>query len=332
MQIPIARRAIDTMPKTTDEVLNGLLSTSYKLDDGTVAGLKEPDGSWKDDALDFFLSKDAERVTALRGDIDKQLTERGAKAKREVMEEFERQIRDEFGLKDATAKGVDLVKHAVAAKVKALETIPDERVKTHPTYITLEQQLANMPKEFEVKLKQREDELKSEFRAKALTQQAIQQARTLFRGMNPVLPKNEAVAAAQLTLLDNFIAQHKLQFVEDERTGELKDIIPMAADGSGALKDAHGHPVSYADLVKNGASKFFEFAQGEQRGGAPNPAGTGAGSGDGGGAGASYNPKSEAEYAKLHAEIMRKFTDLTERRSELDKLKEAAVKAGIIGQ
>lgn len=330
MQTPIARGAIDTMAKTHEEVLNGLLSTSYKLDDGTVAGLKEPDGSWKDDAVDFLLSKDAERVTALRGDLDKQLTERGAKAKREVMEEFERQIRDEFGLKEATAKGFDLVKHAIATKVKTLETIPDERVKTHPAYITLEQQLANMPKEFEGRLKLREDELKTEFKAKALTQQAIQQARTLFRGMNPILPKNEAVAAAQLTLLDNYIAQHKLQFVEDERTGELKDIIPMAPDGSGALKDAHGHPVSYADLVKVGASKFFEFAEGDQRGGAPNPAGTGTGSGNGGGTGASYSPKSEADYATMHAEIMRKFSDLTERRAELDKLKEAATKAGII--
>ena len=315
------------MAKTTEEVLTGLLSTSYKLDGKALAPYKESDGSWKDEVLDHLLAKDAERVTALRGDLDKQLTERGARAKRETMEELEKHLRDEFGISDSNAKGVDLVKHIVAAKSAAAEKVPEERIKTHPLYVQLESELGKRAADFEAKLKSREEELKAEFKTSTLQRQAVQKGRAIFKGMNPVLPKNDAVADAQLVLLDNFIGGHKLKFVENDK-GELVDIIPLNAEGSEALKDSHGHPITYDDLVKMGARKYFEFAEGEPKGGAPDP--TKVGGGTGGSGGGSYDPKTEEEYMAMGERIIAEEKDLAERRKKLDALKAAAVKNGVI--
>ena len=320
------------MAKTTEEVLTGLLSTSYKLDEGSLSELKEADGSWKDEAIDFLTRKDQERVTALRGDLDKQLGDRYSRGKREALEGLEKQIRDEFGISDTDAKGVELVKSIVAAKAKALENIPEERIKVHPLYLKLEEQARTLPAQYEEKLKQREGELRSEFETRVSMRAAVDNAKTIFRSMNPILPKDHRVAEAQMTLLDNWLGQHKLEFVKDSN-GNVTEIIPMKADGSGRMEDAHGHPVKYEEFVKQGAARFFEFAAGEPKGGAPDPNGTGGGSGSGGSGAGEYDPKSEADYARMHGEIMREFSGaerLLERRTMLDKLKEAGVRNGVV--
>lgn len=321
------------MPKTSDEVLNGLLGTSLKVPAERLSALKEADGSWKDEALDEFLQLDASRVTALEQTYEQKITAKAGQVKREVLEELEAKLRDEFGVKDAPAKGVDLVKHIVASKLQAGVKLTEEQVKTHPLYLAVEQQVANFPKTLDEKIKERETALQTEFKTKAQTAQALTKAKTIFKGMRPILPKNEEVAAAQMTLLENFIAGHKLQFVEDAQ-GNLTDIIPMAADGSGSLKDSHGHPVKYEDLIKQGAARFFEFEQGEHKQGAPDPNGTGgesgsAGGGSGMGGAASYDPKTQDEYAKLHAQIGREVIDRAERQKQWALLKAAGVKNGV---
>lgn len=317
---------------TSDEILQGLLSTSYKMDEGGVSALKKTDGSWNDDALEALTKIDQARVTALRGDMEKQLGDRYSRGKREAMEALEKQVRDEFGIKDTDAQGLELVKHIVAAKAKALETVPDERIKASPLYMKLETELRDLPARHAEDLKKREEALRAEFTTHAHTREAIARAKAIFKGMNPILPQNQQVADAQMTLLDNYINGVPLQFITNDR-GELVDIIPLKADKSEPLRDAHGHPVKYEDLVKTGAARFFEFAKGEPKGGAPDPNGTGngTGSGDGGqGGGDAFNPKSEREYAEMHAKIRRETSDLAERRKRLDALKEAGVRNGVV--
>ena len=321
------------MAKTSDEVLGTLLGTSLKVPSDKLAELKEADGSWKDDAPDKLLAFDADRVTALNTSWEEKLSATKGTLKREVLEDLEKKLRDEFGVKDAPAKGVDLVKHIVQTKLAGGVALTEEQVKAHPAYIAVEAQVREFPTILEGKVKERETALQTEFKTKAQTAAAIAKAKTIFQGMRPILPKNPEVAAAQMTLVENFIAGHKLQFVEDAQ-GNLTDIIPMKADGSGRLEDAHGHPVKYDDLVKQGAVRFFEFEQGEYKQGAPDPNGTGGesgGAGGGGGTGgaASYDPKTIEEYAKIHSEIGRTVTDRAERQKQWAALKAAGVKNGV---
>lgn len=320
------------MPKTDAEVLSELLSTSLKLDEARIASMKDADGSWKDDAPQQLLQFDSERVTARDAEWEKKMSEKAGKVKRETLEELEKSLRDEFGVKDAPARGVDLVKHIVASRAKAGDKeITPELIKAHPLYIELEGKAREFPTLLEKTVKEREQAIMAEFEEKALTREAIAKGKAIFQGMRPILPKNAEVAAAQMTLLENVITSHKLQFVKDAQ-GNLTDIIPMKADGSGRLEDAHGHPIKFEDLVRSGAKRFFEFEEGERKKGAPDPndGGRGTGDADGDGDGEDYNPRTIAEYTEMFAKIEREEPDRAKRIELWAKLKAAGVKNGVV--
>lgn len=313
------------MPKTAEEVTNGILSTIYKLDEQGVASLKEEDGSFKDDAIDFLIKQDAERVATLRGDVDKVKAERYSQGKREALEALEKELRDEFGVKTTDAKGKELVKAIVAARIQSATTLTDDQVKAHPLYLELEKHTAALPKTIEEKVKEAEEKVRSEFKAERDQRTVLSKAIATLKAMNPVLPKNEVIANAQLSLLENAVKSGKYQLVEKD--GEIVDIVPMKADGSGRLEDAHGHPVKFETHIKELASRMYEFHDSDDRAGADDPnkvGGSGKGKGDG-----AFDPKTQAEYAKLFADI-EKLPDIKERVAKFNELKEAAKRNGVI--
>lgn len=315
------------MPKAAEDVLIGLLSTSYKLDEQGVASLKEEDGSWKDEAIDLLTQKDAERVATLRGDIDRVKTERYSQGKREALEALEKELRDEFGVKATDARGKDLIKAIIAAKVQGATTLTEEQVKAHPLYLKLEEEYGKVPKTIEEREKAVEERLRAEWKAERDLSTVLNRARQVFKGMNPILSKDEAKAAAQMSLLDNYLKGHKYDLVVD-KDGQVTDVVVLKADGSGRLEDAHGHPVKFEALVKEGASKFYDFSEDEGRRGAPNPDRSGRGSSSTGDEGA-YDPKTVAAYAELWEQVREKYTDLSERKVQLALLKEAGVRNGV---
>lgn len=315
------------MPKTAEEVLIGLVSTSYKLDETGVAALKEADGSFKDDTVDNLLKLDTERVAAFRADGEKLKAESYSRGKRETMEAMEKELKDEFGVKSTDAKGLALIKQIVAEKLAATGgDLTDDKIKASKLYRELEEQTQAKDKSWEEKLKAETERLTSEFNSVRDTESVLDKARTVFKGMNPILPKNEAVARNQMSLLDQFVKDHRFQVTKDA-DGNPTDIVPMKKDGSGRLEDSHGHAVKFDDLIKDGARKFFEFQEGERKPGAPNPNGQGSkdNTGDQGG---SYAPKTMAEYAEMHATIMKSHKG-PDRVQHLAALKEAGQKAGL---
>ena len=64
------------MPKTAEEVLTGVLSTTLKLDEAGVASLKEEDGSFKDDAPDTVSKLYSTHINTVKGDVDAAKRER----------------------------------------------------------------------------------------------------------------------------------------------------------------------------------------------------------------------------------------------------------------
>jgi hypothetical protein len=316
------------MAKTAEEVLTGLLSTSYKLDETGVAALKEADGSFKDDSTDHLLKLDAERVATLRGDPEKLKAENYSRGKREALEALEKELKEEFGVKASDVKGTALIKHIIAEKAgTANSDLSDDKIKASKLYRELEEHMQTKEKSFEEKLKEHEEKLRSEFNSVRDTESVLDQAKNLFKGMKPKLPKNEEVAANQMSLLENFVKGHKFQLTRDKE-GKVTDIVPMKEDGSGRLEDQHGHAVKFDDLIRAGARKFYEFEDGERKLGAPDPGRSG-GSNDTGDQGGAYDPKTVSEYAKLFGEIRRSYEG-TERIEQWKLLKEAGIKNGVV--
>lgn len=311
---------------TAEEVIKGLLSTSYKVDETGVASLMNEDGSFKDEALDHFIQLDAQKVASLKGDREKDKAESYSRGKREALEGLERELKDEFGIKATDKKGKDLIREILASRTKGGDPLTEETVKAHPLYLKLEEHANALPKTFEEKMKAREEEVRAEFKAERDFDRVRASAMRTFKAMNPILPKNEDVANAQLTLLDQALKGLKYQLVEKD--GEIADIVPMKADGSGRLEDAHGHPVKFEALIKTIGAKYFEFAEGEQREGADDPNRKGKESGKGGGDKA-FDPKTVEQYANEWQRITDTVRDLAERRDQLDKLREAGRRNGV---
>lgn len=315
------------MPATADDILTGLLSKSLNLDATGVAELKESDGTgWKEDALAQLLKKDQDRIAAIRADFNKQKNDQYLRGKREVMESFESDLRGEHGM-DAELKGKDLVNAILAKKVQAAGTMDEAKVKTHPLYLQQADKINGLPKAIAEAVKAREEALQAEFRSERTTSRIMERGKAIFKGMNPILPKNEVVAQAQMTLLDAFLKAGKYQVVEKD--GEITDIFVMESDGSGRLKDGHGNEVTFESYVKSGASKFFEFAQGEPKTGAPDPAKTGDGSTRTNGTHVAFDPRTVSDYAKQWGRIDREVFDPIEKQAQWAALKEAGIKNGV---
>lgn len=313
------------MAKTAEEVLQGIASTIYKLDEQGVTALKEADGTFKDDAPDFFIKMDAERVAALRGDVEKIRTDRYSQGKREAMEELEKKLKEEYGIKEGDKRGIELVRDIVAAKMNANGTLNEDKVKAHPLYLSLEEQLRTAPTALQAALDKQKTELESGFKREANYGIATKRAQVIFEGMKPVLPKNAEVASNQRALLDAYVREHTLDFADDGKGGMA--IVPMKADGSGRLEDGHGHPITFDQLVQQGAKKFFEFQASDDKAAGTDPNKVGGGS-DAGGQGGSYDPKTTAEYVKLWEEI-KALPDPKERTKQWALLKTAGVKNGV---
>ena len=314
------------MAKTAEDVLIGLLSTSYKLDDTGVASLKEEDGSFKDEALDHLTKLDADRVAALRGDIERIKSDRYSQGQRETMEKLERELKETFGIKTTDARGVDLVKAIIATKVQGATTLTEEQVKAHPLFLKLEEEYGKVPQTIEEREKAIEAKLRAEWKSERDLGHVLDRARSVLKGMNPILSKDETKAAAQMTLLDSYMKGHKYDLPVD-KDGQVTDIVVLKADGSGRLEDAHGHPVKFEALVKEGASKFYDFSDDEGRRGAPDPSKKGSGSS--GEDESTYDPKTVAEYAQLWEDIRESYPDIHERKLQHALLKEAGKRNGV---
>lgn len=316
------------MPKTAEEVLTGLLSTSYKLDETGVTALKEADGSFKDDSIDHLLKLDAERVATLRGDPEKLKAENYSRGKREALEALEKELKDEFGVKTSDVKGTALIKQIIAEKIgSANGDLTDDKIKASKLYRELEEHMQTKEKSFADKLKEHEEKLRSEFNSVRDTESVLDQAKAIFKGMKPKLPKNDDVAAAQMSLLDNFVKGHKFQITRD-KDGKVADVVVMKEDGSGRLEDQHGHAVKFDDLIRTGARRFYEFEDDERKQGAPDPKRSGS-SDDTGDHGGAYDPKTTAEYAQLWKEINQSYQG-SDRIEQWRLLKEAGVKNGVV--
>lgn len=312
------------MGKQAEEVLVGLLSSAYKLDESGVAGLKEPDGSFKDSAIEELLKVDTGRVATLRGDVDKLKEEQFSYGKRKALEELEKSLRDEHGYKDATKRGKELIDAIIAEKLKAAAGTDDEKVKTSPLYRSLEEKVASLPKAIEEAVKAREEALKAEFETERHSALVLDEAEAVFDELRPVLSENPTVAANQKR--DFLEKVRTLKFQVQVKDGKA-DIVPLDAEGKKRLEDDHGHGVAFADLIRNLVTQRFDLHQAEERSGAPNPDRVGRKSEEAGG---KFKLASKKDYFDAWAQIERTVSDLREREKQWAELKVQAKEAGVL--
>lgn len=316
---------------TEKELLLGVLSKTLNLDEtGAMSLLYNSDGSLKDDAEALLLSKDAERVSTLKGASKEALADRYSAGKKETMEGFEKSIKEKFDLKGSKAQGIDLIVEAVAARTQApkAEDIAEEVVKKTPAYRSLEQAM-----------QEKLDELKNDWSGKLTAEQAKWQkernldhvmsaAQQIFDAMKPNLSSDPVRARNQKRLFEQDV---RALSTEVQAEADKKVIVLLGKDGKSRLEDAHGVPVKFEDAVKTIIEQNYDLPAAAARSTAGSPiAGTnGNGSAGTGSTFQLTKPTSREDYARQLGELQQ-ITDLKEQVKQTQQLQVLAKEAGVV--
>ena len=246
----------------------------------------------KDDALQQLLNKDAERIKAAKAiakERETELHDKGyKKAQAESLSKFEKEIKEQFQVPDSTSQGVDLIKEIIA-KISKDTNLDDDKVKLHPLYVSLEKQMKEkyIGKEEYDNVMQEFEGFKKGVEREKIMYSVKSDAVKVFRSLKPVLPSDPVKAT---NLENKFLAEFDTFDYQVQADGSHIILI----DGR-RLENAQGHPVSFADFVKQRADMYFEFEQQSGKGNAGNSGG-GAGSG-----GQITMPKDEQQYMEMLA-------------------------------
>ena len=277
------------------DVFVGFLSKTLNVDNEQLADLlfqKSDEGTpteqLTEGALQTLLQLDAERVQRLRPNTKEYFDNGYKKAQSEVSSQWEKKLRDKFGVDpDGQLQGEALADAIKAAMSEAAGK--PEKVKAHPEYLTLE---AEMRKQAEALKSEYETKLQEQQQAYIREQtwgQASGAIRQAIKGFNPVLPNDPAKADR---IVDLFVNTHFREYdYQPDGNGGF-----VVMKGGQRVENAHGHVKPLEELVKETAQSYFEFHAQKPAGNAGNT---------GGQATVTTRFKDEADYLQQRAAAIR---------------------------
>jgi len=259
------------------DIFLGFLSKTLNMDAEQLAELlhkKSDDGTITDDvnenALQALLQLDAERVQKIKPNTKEYFDNGYKKAQSEIASQWEKRLREKFGIDpDGQLQGVALT-DAIKATLSDASTKP-EKIKTHPEYLSLESAMRKQAEELKAQFEAELEKQKGAFTREQTWGQASSVIRQAIKGLNPVLPSDQAKAEKMMEL---FVNTHFRDF----------DYQPDGNGGWVVLKDGqrvenqHGHVKALNDLVRETAESYFDFHAQKPAGNAGNQGGNGGGS------------------------------------------------------
>lgn len=257
-------------------ILLGLLKTQFNISEEQAAELVFPKSEdddtkldrskVKDGVLEALLSRDAERVTALKGEkVDKTAIYNTAyaDAKKNVLPKEEKKLAEKYGIELGKKKLPELVESIVSGQLEAAKVeVNDDTVKKHPLFLKLERSKAT---EIEALTSKYEEALKgveTQYKRKEQLTTIKDVGAGYFTGLNPILSSDATKANNQTK---RFLKQlEQFDYQEDGENHILLD-----SEGK-RLEDAHGHPITLKQKVQELASAEFDFKVQDNKGGGGN--------------------------------------------------------------
>jgi hypothetical protein len=275
-------------------LLNGILSTIFKLDGDTLSKLYNVDGDLTD--LSVVTEADTKRVAKFN-------TEKTAQYNRGIKEgagKIEKEIKEKFGESDLI--GVELVESIVTSQVAEATKAGAKDISKHPEYIKLQT-------EIDKKLKERDKEWEGKFalkdaeHKKTITFDKVKtKAITFLESSKAILPADANKAANwKATYLNELSGYNYLE--NEDGTFTVLD-----KEGN-ALKDSHSNIRTFDEIIKECADKYFDYPAADQRSSSANKQSQNQNSGNG-----EVKTKADAlerlKDPKITPEDRKKFTEL----------------------
>lgn len=244
-------------------ILKEFLSKTLKMDDEAVSGLFNADGELT--TLDIVLTAYDERIAKFRKESD----DKYSRGKKEALSKFEKEIREQYEVDDATLIGIDLITHVVESNVEKAKAPEVTDFTKHPDYPKFKRESEKAVKDKELELTEKIKKLEVQHQQAATWTEVERRAMAKLEALNPILPEDATKAANwKKTFLNELKSKH-YKVDGDEITILNEDGTP-ADDGRGNL-------LKFEEVVTSTAGNYFDFKKATDRSSAGNNGGTGGG-------------------------------------------------------
>lgn len=254
----------------------------------------------KEQAFETLVGLDTARVKRLKSESTEKFNNGYSKGKAETAEEFEKALREQFGITEELpfVELLPKVKEQFSAKSKLT---PDD-VKRHPEYLALEQ--TRVPKEKYEALQNEFEIFKKTIDRKVKFEKVWNTAEPLIESFNPDWPNDPKIKSNLKNLM-------KRDFDEYEDAEFTESDIVLIRDGK-RVQDDHGNPVKFIDSTKEIVTKYVPLKVQGPKGNAGNQNRPGASNVTG------YNFANKQEMIDAY----NKITDEKEKREFLTKTRD----------
>lgn len=250
------------------ESLLYLATKQFNLTEAEATTLLIENDELKDNAVDLLLEKDKERIQKLK-DERTQYHDKGFKEAEKKLKSFaEEKFKELTGYSGAEDNFEAMFKAWQEAEKKKWQKnveINEDQVKKHPAYIALESE--RMPKTDYEKLKSEYDEYKITQERNLTLGMVTNRAWDLVASEDPILEKNETVAANRRR---NFLADVCQYSYEWQDKGD-----PIVIKDGKRLEDEHGNLITFKTFISDLSHQHFEFRAQSPKGNAGNVDGSG---------------------------------------------------------
>ena len=244
---------------TEKEVLHGLLSTVYQIDENGVAELYESDGELKPEALQTLLERDAQRIAASKPDTKKYFDDGYKKGQSESLSRFEKEVANKYGIQ-SEKKGIELIEDLVA-QFKLDNPDDPDKIKKSKFYIDAVEQANREKAELEGTWSKKFEDYQKQVEKEKMFAVVKDEALVIFENLKPILPTD----AAKANNLKKVFLNELEALNYEVRDGQK---ILLEADNSDMV-DIHGNRIKFESKVREIAEKYFEFYQSDDKN-APN--------------------------------------------------------------
>ena len=290
--------------------LIGVLAKTLNIAGSDLQALMiNEDGTLKDDSGSHFEAKFADKITTVKEEVRSQTA---GKIVKEERVKFENEIKEKFGFK-SEKMGVDLVTALLDSKVKKAGEITDDDAKKTTAYIALESKYNTLESSIDDKVKAATAEIETKYRSEQEQAEAVNEAVTMFEGLNPVLSQDATIKGNQIGIFKDKVRTIKTE-VKILPDGKKLRIV-LNADGS-RKEDAHANPITYEQEIKTLASSMFDLQAAAPKGSGGSPNEKGKTNGENGQGGKKYTgaiPKTREELGNILTKIRADVTDAKER-------------------
>lgn len=215
-----------------------------------------------ENAIEELLRIDAERVKTLKASSEPGRTfDDGHKAGvSEALSKLEKTLRRTYGATDIDAKDAADLVAKIVSKTAAAES-DEQKVKSSPAYLALERQMQDALEAKESEFAAKLSDIENAQSRAAMLAKYRSEGEALLHALNPVLPQNPAAAKRQV---DTF-----LSMIDEYEIKNVNGVDVVMKDGK-RVENSHGHPILFADLIKESAKDFFDFKKQDDAGNAGN--------------------------------------------------------------